>query len=207
MKICKNDIILFQGDSVTDCGRDRGNPNGLGDGYVSVISKILKEEFSDYNLTIYNRGVSGNRAADLRLRWQRDCIDLKPTIVTILIGINDVWRRYDANHITSAESFERSYRKILQKVKGELGAKIVMMEPFVNPFPDDRKAWREDLDPKLEVVRKLAKEFKADLISLDEIFAKAYDANLPDHYAYDGVHPTPAGHELIAKSWLEKLEN
>jgi len=207
MILSPNDIILFQGDSVTDCERDRINSKDLGYGYPKLIADYIAKNHPKLNLTIYNRGISGNRACDLRMRWQRDCIDLKPTIVSILIGINDVWRRYDANHETSAASYESSYRKILQKIKDNLNAKIIMMEPFVNPFPDDRKQWREDLNPKLEVVHKLADEFGAILIPLDKIFAQAYPTKPADYYAYDGVHPTMAGHELIAQNWLKIIKN
>ena len=152
-----------------------------------------------------NRGISGNRVKDLRARWDKDCIDLKPDWVSILIGINDTWRRYDSNDPTSVDSFEADYRHILERVKNELDAGLIICEPFVLPFPEDRNAWREDLDPKIAVVRKLAREFEAIFIPLDGILAAASAVREPAFWAADGVHPTPQGHALIAQAWLKAV--
>jgi lysophospholipase L1-like esterase len=127
-------------------------------------------------------------------------------VVSILIGINDTWRRYDSNDPTSAEAFEQSYRDILTRTRENTDALIVMMEPFVLPYPQDRLTWREDLDPKIQVVRSLAREFEAALIPLDGIFAQAACRREPEYWAADGVHPTLNGHALIAREWLETVE-
>lgn len=206
MLIKPNDVILFQGDSVTDCCRSKEalvDFGGLGTGYVLMIASRLLHHLRDYDLRVYNRGISGNRVRDLEKRWRVDCIDLQPTVVSILIGINDVWRRYDSNDPTELSAFERSYRQILSQVQTKLNAKILLLESFVTPYPADRKAWREDLDPKLEAVRRLAREFDAALVPLDSLFAEAYAAKPDAYYTRDGVHPTPAGHALIAQAWLE----
>ena len=204
MLIKQSDVILFQGDSITDCIRDRENPYDLGTGYPLVVASLLMHRLREYNLTFYNRGVSGDRVRDLQNRWREDCIDLKPTVVSILVGTNDVWRRYDSNDPTTPDAFEAGYRDILSQVK-QLGARIIMLEPFVNPYPDDRKAWREDLDPKLDVVRRLAAEFDAVLVPLDRIFAESYKIKPDGYYAYDGVHPSPAGHGMIADEWMKAV--
>lgn len=197
--------ILFQGDSITDAGRARDNDAQLGGGYANFVAAWLSAARPHDGLRFLNRGISGNRARDLRGRWTEDCVALKPNWVSILIGINDTWRRYDRNDATSAADFARDYREILTRVRDELGAGIVMLEPFVLPHPADRKAWREDLDPKLVVVRELAAEFRARLIPLDGIFNAAAAARNPGFFAGDGVHPSPAGHALIAQHWLRTV--
>ncbi|WEG13148.1 SGNH/GDSL hydrolase family protein [Pullulanibacillus sp. KACC 23026] len=202
-------VIVFQGDSVTDCGRNYKDPYELGKGYAMIAASLLAASDTDTSYTFYNRGISGNRVKDLRARWEEDCIALKPDVVSILIGINDCWRRYDQNDPTSTEQFESGYRELLEHTK-QTGAEILLLEPFVLPYPVDREAWREDLDPKIQVVRKLAREFQAPLVPLDGLFAsKLYDKPAP-FWAEDGVHPTYAGHAIIAKAWrdaYQKLEN
>jgi len=197
--------ILFQGDSITDCGRARDNDVQLGGGYASLVAAWLGASRPHDSLRFLNRGISGNRAIDLKHRWTEDCIALKPDWVSILIGINDTWRCYDRNDPTSADDFAKSYREILARVRDELGAGILMLEPFVLPFPADRKAWREDLDPKLVAVRELAAEFKARLVPLDGIFNATAAARDPGFLAGDGVHPSPTGHALIAQHWLRAV--
>lgn len=197
--------ILFQGDSVTDAGRNRDLSGDLGKGYPQFIAGLFTAAHPDLNITFLNRGISGNRAKDLVERWTEDAIALRPDIVSILIGINDTWRRYDSNDPTSAEVFEAGYRTVLTRVRDEIGARIVMLEPFVLPVPEDRKAWREDLDPKIVAVRKLATEFDALLLPLDGLFAKLATQSRPEIWAADGVHPTPAGHAAIAQAWLQAV--
>ncbi|MCE5321754.1 SGNH/GDSL hydrolase family protein [bacterium] len=198
-------VVLFQGDSVTDCTRLQ-EPNGLGLGYPMMIAATYASKYPEDRVEFVNRGISGNRVRDLRSRWQTDCIDIKPDLVSILIGINDTWRRYDSNDPTSAEAYEQDYRDILTRTRENTDAFIIMMEPFVLPYPDDRLAWREDLDPKIHVVRKLAREFEAALIPLDGLFAQAACRREPQFWAADGVHPTLNGHALIARLWLDAVE-
>ncbi|MFY9177923.1 MAG: SGNH/GDSL hydrolase family protein [Caldicoprobacterales bacterium] len=207
MKIRENAVILFQGDSITDCGRSRENDKDLGTGYANFISAYLNATYPEKRLNFINRGISGNRVVDLLNRWDDDCIDLKPDLVSILIGINDCWRRYDSNDPTSVEDFEKNYRKILTQIKENLDAQIVLCEPFVLPVPEDRKQWREDLDPKIQVVRNLSLEFNTFYVPFDGIFASACTRREPAFWAEDGVHPTQAGHVLMAKAWLKVLEN
>lgn len=203
MLLQKNDVILFQGDSVTDCGRARDNFYDLGVGYPLIVSSLLFHKLADYNLTFINRAVSGDRTTEMMARWDADCLKLdpKPTVVSILIGINDVWRRYDSDRPTSVDTFYTQYRSMLQSVKDTFGARLMLLEPFVLPNPEDRKAWREDLDPKLQAVRELAREFEATLVPLDGAFAAAYVKRPGTYYSADGVHPSYAGHGLIASEW------
>ena len=198
--------VLFQGDSITDAGRTADNLDGLGNGYPLLINAMFHAENPGRDVTFINRGISGNRVKDLRARWQEDCIDLKPDILSILIGINDTWRRYDQNDPTSAEKYEEDYRYILDKTRTELpDTELVILEPFVLPYPADRKEWRVDLDPKIHVARKLAAEFDAVFIPLDGIFNAAAIAGGLTRWSADGVHPTAAGHALIAEHWLDTV--
>ncbi|MFF2016058.1 MULTISPECIES: SGNH/GDSL hydrolase family protein [Paenibacillus] len=205
MAFKKNDVILFQGDSITDAGRNYEDALSLGYGYPLLIASRLGHLYPEKNLTFLNRGISGHRAVDLQGRWDKDCLDLKPTWVSIYIGINDTWRRYDSGDATSAEKFEASYRDLIERTKKTLDAKLVLVEPFVLPVPEDRKGWREDLDPKIHVVRELAREYGALLVPLDGLFAAASATAEPAYWAPDGVHPSSAGHGLIADAWLKTV--
>ncbi|MGC7133379.1 SGNH/GDSL hydrolase family protein [Listeria ivanovii] len=191
--------LLFLGDSVTDAGRDFADGYDLGQGYVKYIADSLKTE----DVTVLNRGVSANRVADLHRRIDTDAIEFTPDVVTILIGINDTWFSFSRWEDTSVTAFKEVYRVILTRIKVETNAEIVLMEPFVLPYPEDRKAWRGDLDPKIGAVRELAAEFGATLIPLDGLMNALAVKHGPNYLAEDGVHPTKAGHEAIASIWLE----
>ncbi len=196
--------ILFQGDSITDAGRNREDSNGLGGGYAMMAASQMQAHHPGLGLTFVNRGNSGNRAVDLAGRWQEDCLDLKPDWVSVLIGVNDCWRRYDGNDPTPAEVFEKHYRDILDRSRTQkIG--IIICEPFVLPCPPDREAWREDIDPKIHVARKLAREFAAVFVPFDGIFAARSVAQPPAFWAADGVHPSLAGHALMAHEWIKAV--
>jgi lysophospholipase L1-like esterase len=201
-----HDVVLFQGDSITDCGRNREKGDDLGKGYALMAAGLFGARYPEKKVTFLNRGIGGNRVKDLVARWQQDCIDLHPTCVSIYIGINDTWRRFDRDDPTSAEDFESGYRQLLESTRRQLNARLILIEPFVLPVPEDRKRWREDLDPKIHVVRELAREYGALLVPLDGLFAQACVKAEPKFWAHDGVHPSPAGHALIAKAWLDTVD-
>jgi acyl-CoA thioesterase I len=199
-------LVLFQGDSITDCGRDRQNGADWGRGYAAMVAAWFSMLHGEKDVRFINRGISGNRAVDLRARWQADCLDLKPTWVSILIGVNDTWRRYDRNDPTPVEVYESAYRDILRQTKEKLRARLIILEPFLLHTPPDRATWREDLNPKIAVARRLAREFDAIFVPLDGLFAAATKRREPTFWLPDGVHPTPAGHALIAQAWLRAVE-
>lgn len=201
----ENQTVLFQGDSITDAGRSRQKDEELGYGYANYIAAWFSARYPEMKVRFINRGISGHRVKDLQARWDADCIDLKPSWVSILIGVNDCWRRYDSNDPTSAAEFEKGYRELLSRVKKNTNAEIILCEPFVLPYPEDRKAWREDLDPKIHVVRSLSREFNALYIPYDGIFAQACAKREPAFWAADGVHPTQAGHAMMADAWLRTV--
>jgi lysophospholipase L1-like esterase len=203
MFIDANDTILFTGDSITDCGRIREDARHLGFGYAALAAAHLQARLASPELKIFNRGISGNRVCDLLKRVEPDLLALQPTVVSILIGINDTWRRYDSHDPTEAKAFERDYRTLLEKIAQRLKARVVLLEPFLLHVPEDRHVWREDLNPKIDAVRKLAVEFGAELLPLDGLFAQAATQAPAAYWAGDGVHPSAAGHALIAETWLE----
>lgn len=196
--------ILFQGDSITDAGRIREDANSLGGGYAMMAASLLQATHPELALQFLNKGISGNRAVDLAARWQEDCLDLKPDWVSILIGVNDCWRRFDGNDPTTAEAFETHVRAILGRLR-DAGIGAILCEPFVLPCPPDREAWREDIDPKIHVVRKLAREFATALVPFDGIFAAHAVIQAPAFWAADGVHPTLPGHALMATEWIKTV--
>jgi acyl-CoA thioesterase I len=203
LQLKPDDTILFFGDSITDCGRDRAKLDSLGGGYVNQIHARLGNAIASPALRVINQGCGGHRIYDLEARLETDLLAHKPTVVTFLIGINDVWRRFDRNLLSPADEFAASYHRVLTRIRSELNPRLVLMEPFLLPVPADRRAWREDLDPKITLVRDLAVEFGADLIPLDGLFAAAATRAPAAYWLPDGVHPSAAGHALITETWLK----
>ena len=195
--------VLFQGDSVTDAGRIRENPADLGQGYPQYAAGLLQKRYPEISWEFINRGIGGNRTGDLLARWRTDCIDLQPDLVSILIGINDTWRTFDQNDPTSVERFEENYRRLLEDVQAHTHAKILMLEPFVLHDTSDKDAWRADLDPKIQAVRRLAWEYADAFVPLDGLFAAACVERPPLYWTADGVHPVEAGARLIAAAYAD----
>ena len=134
MFIKDDSLVLFQGDSITDCGRDRNNPDDLGNGYPLLVASLFNALYPEKNVKFINRGISGNRVRNLKERWEEDCLALKPDYVSILIGINDCWRRYDNNDPTSSSDFERDYRYILRKPGMSWGQRLFFWNPLFYPI-------------------------------------------------------------------------
>jgi acyl-CoA thioesterase I len=187
--------ILFIGDSVTDCGRRDDAPDYLGDGYVRLVAQKLPDR------RVVNVGISGNRVIDLRDRWNIDVVQQKPEILSVYIGINDTWRRYDDHDRTTTESFEADYRACLADVGG--ASTLILVEPFVLPVTEEQELWHEDLDGKRAVVAELAAEFGAGFVPLQSLLAAAAEDHGAAALAQDGVHPAELGHRMIADAWLD----
>jgi acyl-CoA thioesterase I len=204
MLLQPNDHVLFYGDSITDCGRNSGVNGGLGAGYAALVAAQLSARFPEWNLKFSNKGISGNRVYDLEKRLESDVLPLQPNLVSILIGINDTWRRYDSGTVSPIDEFQESYRRILQTLE-KSGARILICEPFLLPIPDDRRAWREDLDPRITACRELSREFGTYYLPLDGLFAQAAARTTLEYWLPDGVHPSLAGHGFIAQKWIEAV--
>lgn len=192
-------MILFQGDSITEAGRGKAT-NQLGTGYVKIIAESIDPS---KKLQFLNRGIGGNKIRDLKYRWKSDCLDLEPNVVSILIGINDVVGRYLWSKPTATRSFEEDYRTILEQASDVLGAKLVLMNPFIICKTKTQKIQKNLLKEKINVIELLSKEFNASLIPLDKIFEEETKILAPTLLSTDGIHPTQIGHTLIAQSWLK----
>ena len=156
----------------------------------------------EMNLRFRNTGIGGDRTCDLLARWNADCIELHPDWVSILVGINNTWRRYDSNDPTPDHIFESEYRALLMRVKSESSARIVICSPFLVHVDNSIGRMREDLDPKIGIIRNLADEFDAIWVDFDAAFVSAQRRHIPAYWAEDGVHPSGAGHALMAETWL-----
>lgn len=191
-------VTVFIGDSVTDCDRLIKPP--YGDGYVFNIanSGCLSGE-------IVNVGISGHRLIDLEERWNNDVLAHQPTLVSVAIGINDTWRRYKSNEPTSVEDFENRYRRVLTATKAQNDPELVLCEPFLLEVREDMNSWREDLDPKIAVVHKMAAEFGAKLVPFDQHLKAISNEMAMVELAEDGVHPSTLGHQIMADLWLRTV--
>ena len=171
---------------------------------MMVASEILSARGADAP-RFMNRGISGNRIVDLDARIKSDIINLKPDLLSILIGVNDTWHEKTGRNGVGLAKYERVYRSLLQEVKEALpSVKLVLCEPFVLRCGVVRDDWVEEIDQRRAVVAKLAKEFGAVLVPFQSMFDEAVKQAPPAHWAHDGVHPTAAGHLLMAKCWLQK---
>ena len=195
-------VLLFIGDSITDANRLM-SPDGLGWGYVHFIFECIRIKYPELRLRFINRGISGNRLADLELRWQKDCINMQPDYVSILIGINDTWRIFDQGMDSPIHEYEARYRNLLQQIKTQTQAEIILCSPFVLPDPPDRANWRKDVNARIAVTEKLAEEFKTKLVPFDQLFDTAAKSASCLHWLTDGVHPTKDGYELMSDLWLQ----
>jgi lysophospholipase L1-like esterase len=193
--------ILFIGDSVTDCDRVREDLYDTGSGYVK---KLVDAHFADD--LIINKGISGDRIGNLEDRWQEDVMDLQPSVLTILIGVNDTWRRYDDNDPTSAEDFTNRYRALIQKTQAAFPVKIILCEPFILAVRDEMKEWRTDLEEKIAGIKSLANEFNLPFVAYDQKFAELVPVHGMGALAEDGIHPTDFGHQVMADLWLETFK-
>ena len=196
--------LVFQGDSITDCRRtviDDGNSLGLG--YPNYIGAQLMGDQPEKGWNIINRGISGNRIVDLYARWKRDTLNFRPDILSILIGVNDTWHECKQNGV-EVPRYDKFYRMLLDwtiQVLPEI--KIVLMEPFVLPFGAVEESWLPEMEARREVVRRIAEEYNTVFVPLQQVFNDALKRAPQEYWLYDGVHPTPAGHRLIQKAWLD----
>lgn len=203
--------VLFIGDSITDGNRTRDNDwnHVMGHGYAQMLAARLWFEQPGRFAMFYNRGISGNTIADLAARWQTDCIDLKPDVVSILVGINDVHGIANGYLSQSIDEFEATYRAVLDSTRAALPqACIVMCEPFLLPgsrVDANPEVWQRETKSRRMVVRALANEYGAVFVPLQHPFDEALKKAPVPNWIWDGIHPMPAGHELIAREWLKAM--
>lgn len=202
--ISPESVVLFIGDSITEWGRDYNDPASLGHGFVAKAAAGFAAANPAAHATFVNRGIGGNRARDLRERWEIDALALNPDVVTIMVGINDTWRRYDNGEVTSIASYINDLRTILSQLRDTTTAQVVLIEPFLCPISPEQWAWRSDLDPRITAVRMLAQEFGASLVAADALFNQAAINAGGDYarFAEDGVHLSDEGAAMLAAAWL-----
>lgn len=207
-----NDTVLFQGDSITDCGRSRdneGTPNNtgaLGSGYAMIAAAELLATMPAASLQCFNRGISGNRIVDLYARIKADFINLRPNLASILIGVNDTWHEHPNKNGVAVPKYERIYRELLNEVRTELPAvKFVLCEPFVLECGVVTDIWIGEINQRRAIVANLAREFGAVFVPFQSMFNEAVKKAPPAYWAPDGVHPSAAGHMLMAKTWLQHI--
>ncbi len=208
--ITANSTILFQGDSITDTGREKklelpNNANSFGNGYAFLAASSLLNSLPKENLKLYNRGISGNKVFQLSDRWEKDCLALKPNILSILIGVNDYWHTRDGNYNGTVQTYENDYIKLLERTKKELpDIKIAVCQPFIlsgTSAVDDSfiKSFKEyQISAK-----KISDEFKTLWIPFQEIFNEAIKYAPAKYWLYDGVHAAMPGAQLMANAWLK----
>ena len=197
--------ILFQGDSITDAGRDRRNYFDLGHGYASVAAPLIREAHPELDIEFINLGISGNRTDQLFDRIKYDAVDLQPDIVSVLIGINDIWHRAIGVGTTDAQ-IDLNYRCILDRLKNETNAKIMILSPYLLDV-DDKPRMREGLKTVLPMIRKVADEYADMYVPLDELFEEALKTQPePRFYSGDGVHPNENGARFIGEHYAKAIE-
>lgn len=194
--------ILFQGDSITDANRVYDDYYDLGQGYAKYAAQGLREKYPDIEFEFINRGINGNQTMNLVDRLQSDFVDLQPDIVSILIGVNDTWHHAAKRDWIPNDVFESRYRTVLSTIREKTNAKIMMIEPFLIPV-EDKLFFREDLDFKIDIERKLAREFADVYLPTDGLLASEFIGNNPIDYAADGVHPTAKGAEFIGGLYVQ----
>ena len=210
----EGDVVLFQGDSITDAGRNRkqelpNNAWSFGVGYANHLGSWLLEEMPKKNMTIYNRGISGNKVYQLADRWEKDCLDLKPNVLSILIGVNDYWHKRNENYDGTPEIYEDDLRKLLSRTMEDLpDLKLMICQPFILTGTSAvDESWVEPFSAYQASALKISEEFAAIWVPFQESFDRAVELADPTYWAADGVHPSMAGAQLMAKTWLEAINS
>ncbi|HEY3369939.1 MAG TPA: SGNH/GDSL hydrolase family protein [Prolixibacteraceae bacterium] len=212
-KLKKGEVILFQGDSITDAGREKAkqqpnSPASFGSGYAFLAASGILNDFASSELSIYNRGISGNKVYQLAERWDKDCLELKPQLLSILIGVNDFWHKLNGQYEGTVEIYEADLRKLLDRTKKALPTvQLVICEPFaiLDGSAVDEK-WYPAFDAYRHSAKKLATEFEALFIPFQDIFDEAQKHAPGRYWSGDGVHPSMAGAALMSAAWLKAVE-
>lgn len=205
--------LLFQGDSITDAGRSReeaGKANSqpaLGNGYAWLAASQLLVDRPGDGIKIFNRGISGNKVPNLDERWRADCVDLKPNVLSILIGVNDIWRTFDRGEKGTADIYEEGYHALIKKTKAALpDATLVICEPFVLKCGAVTDAWFPKFDGYRVAAKRVAEQAGAIFVPFQTMFDEASKIAPPERWAGDGVHPSADGAALMAHTWRRVVD-
>jgi lysophospholipase L1-like esterase len=205
-----NDTILFQGDSITDGGRWRTGSDYnhiMGQDYAYIVAARVGADYAERNLTFVNRGVGGDTVPKLLARWQTDTLDLKPNLLSILVGVNDTFFGESGE---TAEEYEKGYDRLLAETLAALpNAKIVLGEPFLLPVGNYKVDYPQrlaELKKRQEAVARLAAKYRLPMIHYQKMMTEACKRAPADHWSWDGVHPTYAGHALMSEAWMSAVD-
>lgn len=207
--IAPGDTVLFQGDSITDAGRERdgaGRANDqaeLGRGYAWLAAASLLVSRPNDDLRIYNRGVAGDRVRQLIERFDRDALDLQPNVISLLIGVNDIWHARNSASTATAKDYERELNGLLERTRDALpDVRLVICEPFLLPCGHVDETWFPEFDRYRAAARRIAEQSSAVFVPFHEMFERATTLAPPEHWAKDGIHPNAPGAALMSQEWL-----
>jgi lysophospholipase L1-like esterase len=195
--------IVFFGDSITDCGRDRQDERSLGDGYVKVLADKLRPLYPDTDIELINKGVSGDEVSDLLARVDKDVIAQRPDVVVMMIGINNVIHVFKNDKPLDFKKFQDDLEELLLQLK-DAGIIVLFLEPFLLPAPDKRR-YRPLFNKELEIVHELATKYADEFVAYDEMFNGVAQSIPYQEFSEDGVHPTHRGSRLIADTAIKVL--
>ncbi len=195
--------IVFFGDSITDCDRDRGDLNSLGNGYVKILADKLRPIYPDTDIELINKGISGDRVQELLARVQTDVIDLNPDAVVIMIGINNVWHKFTHGKELDLAEFEQDLKELITKLKAA-GIVVIFLEPFLLPAPDKLRM-RKVFNEELKIIDRVGEEMCDEFVAFDEMFNGLVESIPYTEYSLDGVHPTHRGSRLIANTAIKAI--
>ncbi len=195
--------IVFIGDSITDCERDRSDETSLGNGYVKILADKLRPIYPDMDIELVNKGISGNEVCDVLARVENDVIALKPDLAVVMIGINNVNHQFKYGKNLDLVQFERDYRALLTRIK-EAGIVLIVLEPFLLPAPDKRRM-RPLFNKELEIIHRIAMEVADEFVAYDEMFNGLCESIRYTEYSVDGIHPTHRGSRLIADTAIKAI--
>jgi len=213
INLSQDDVILFQGDSITDSHRKRddntpNSPAALGTGYPFLAAAELLRRFPGKSLKCYNKGISGNKVYQLAERWQADCLDLKPTVISILVGVNDFWHTLVNGYTGTIKTYRDDYKALLDRTLQQLpDVKLIIGEPYaVKGIKAVDDKWYPAFNDYRQAAREIAGSFNATFIPYQEIYDKARKSAPGSYWTFDGVHPTLAGARLMAEAWLQTVK-
>ncbi|PQJ34788.1 hypothetical protein BSZ35_09410 [Salinibacter sp. 10B] len=202
-------VLVFQGDSITDTGRQRtkaapNEPSGLGSGYAALVASTLLGTQPKRDWICYNRGVGGDTVHDLAARWEDECLALQPDVLSILVGVNDFWYTVSGEHDGTPERYEHQYRRLLDRTcSAHPDVTLVIGEPFALPGSSTvDEQWALHFDEYRQVARRVAVDYGATWVPYQSMFDEALEEAPAAYWASDGVHPTAAGHYRMAQAWL-----
>jgi len=213
LRISKDEIILFQGDSITDAGRKKtdnsfNNASAMGGGYAMIAASQMLFKYPEKNLKIYNRGISGNKVYQLAERWDADTIDIKPTLLSILVGVNDFWHTLVNGYKGTIKTYTDDYRALLDRTKQKLpDVKLIIGEPYaVNGVKAVDEKWFPVFDDYRKAAKEIAESYNAVFIPYQTVYDNAQKLAPGVYWTADGVHPTLAGAHLMAHAWMEAVK-